>query len=60
MRDVANTGTQPVFRYLDANGVATATPANIDTIELQIVVATKTSPTRKYTYKSSVTIRGES
>jgi hypothetical protein len=40
--------------------VATATPANIDTIELQIVVATKTSPTRKYTYKSSVTIRGES
>jgi prepilin-type N-terminal cleavage/methylation domain-containing protein len=60
VRDVVNAGTQPVFRYLDANGVATATPANIDTIELQIVVATKTSPTRKYTYKSSVTIRGES
>ena len=26
VRDVVNTGTQPVFRYLDANGAVTATP----------------------------------
>jgi prepilin-type N-terminal cleavage/methylation domain-containing protein len=60
VRDVVNTGTQPVFRYLDANGAVTATPTAISTIELQIVVATKTAPSRKYTYKSSVTVRGES
>jgi prepilin-type N-terminal cleavage/methylation domain-containing protein len=60
VRDVANSGTQPVFRYLDANGVVTSNPLNIATVELQVVVATKTSPTQKYTYKSSVTVRGES
>jgi prepilin-type N-terminal cleavage/methylation domain-containing protein len=60
VRNVVNAGTQPLFRYLDANGAVTATVANIRTIELQVVVATKTSPTRKYTYKSSVTVRGES
>jgi prepilin-type N-terminal cleavage/methylation domain-containing protein len=60
VRDVANTGLQPVFRYLDESGAVTATPANVSTIELQVVVATKTSPTQKYTYKSSVTVRGES
>jgi len=60
VRDVVNSGSQPVFRYLDANGAVTATPANIATIELQLVVATKTASSRKYTYKSSVTVRGES
>ena len=58
--NIVNTGTQPVFRYLDANGAVTASPTAISTIELQIVVATKTAPSQKYTYKSSVTVRGES
>jgi prepilin-type N-terminal cleavage/methylation domain-containing protein len=60
VRNVVNSGTQPVFRYLDDSGAVTAVPANISTIELQVVVATKTSPSQKYTYKSSVTVRGES
>ena len=58
--NIVNTGTQPVFRYLDANGAVTASPTAISTIELQIVVATKTAPSQKYTYQSSVTVRGES
>ena len=60
VRNVVNSGTQPVFRYLDESGAVTATPANISTVELQVVVATKTSPSQKYVYKSSVTVRGES
>ena len=60
VRNVVNAGTQPVFRYFDASGAVTSTPANISTIELQVVVATKTSPTQKYLYRSSVTVRGES
>jgi prepilin-type N-terminal cleavage/methylation domain-containing protein len=60
VRNVVNAGTQPVFRYLDSSGAVTSVPANIATIELQVVVATPTSPTQKYTYKSSVTVRGES
>jgi len=60
VQNVVNSGTQPVFRYLDANGAVTASPTAISTIELQVVVATKTSPTQKYPYKSSVTVRGES
>jgi prepilin-type N-terminal cleavage/methylation domain-containing protein len=60
VRNVVNTGTQPVFRYLDASGAVTSNPLDVATIELQLVVATKTSPSQKYTYKSSVTVRGES
>ena len=60
VRNVVNAGTQPMFRYLDSSGAVTTVPADISTIELQVVVATKTSPTQKYTYKSSVTVRGES
>jgi prepilin-type N-terminal cleavage/methylation domain-containing protein len=60
VRNVVNTGLQPVFRYLDANGAVTTNPLAVATIELQIVVATKTSPSQKYTYKSSVTVRSES
>jgi prepilin-type N-terminal cleavage/methylation domain-containing protein len=60
VRNVVNTGTQPVFRYLDAAGAVTSNPLDVATVELQIVVATKTSPSQKYTYKSSVTVRGES
>ena len=58
--NIVNMGTQPVFRYPDANGAVTASPTAISTIEPQIVVATKTAPSQKYTYKSSVTVRGES
>jgi prepilin-type N-terminal cleavage/methylation domain-containing protein len=60
VQNVVNTGTQPVFRYLDENGAVTSVRTDIRTIELQVVVATKTSPSQKYTYKSSVTVRGES
>jgi hypothetical protein len=59
VRDVVNSGTEPLFRYLDADGVPTTNPALISTIEVMLVVATKTSPTREYTYQSSVTVRGE-
>lgn len=48
-----------VFSYLDANGAATVTAAQVKTVVIQVTVATKTSPNRQYTYKTSVTLRAD-
>lgn len=50
------TTTSP-FSYLDANRVATTTPANARTVNMTFTVATKTSPGRTYTYTQSSTLR---
>lgn len=47
-----------VFTYFDASGNATAVPANVRTITVTLTVATKTTPSRQFTYKTSVTPRG--
>ncbi len=62
VRGVVNTGTgaERVFVYRDADGVETATRTLIQTIDVKLVVATRTAPSKKFTYKSSVTVRGES
>jgi prepilin-type N-terminal cleavage/methylation domain-containing protein len=62
VRDVVNTGTGPerVFVFRDADGVETANPLEVKTVDMTLIVATKTSPSREYTYRSSVTVRGES
>jgi prepilin-type N-terminal cleavage/methylation domain-containing protein len=54
--DVVNS---TVFAYKKADGTTATTPVDVATIEITIVVATKTTPSRQYTYKSSVTVRGE-
>jgi prepilin-type N-terminal cleavage/methylation domain-containing protein len=48
-----------VFTYLDENGVATADPAQVKTVVIQVTVATSISPNRQYTYKTSVTLRAD-
>ena len=62
VRGVVNTGTgtERVFVYRDASGAETANRTLIQTIDVKLIVATKTAASRKYTYKSSVTVRGES
>ena len=62
VRGVVNsgTGTERVFVYRDANGVETATRTLIKTIDVKLIVATRTAASKKFTYKSSVTVRGES
>jgi prepilin-type N-terminal cleavage/methylation domain-containing protein len=49
-----------VFTYKKADGTTATTAADVKTIDLTLTVATGTSPTRQYTYKTSVTVRGES
>ena len=62
VRGVVNSGTgsERVFVYRDANGVETATRTLIRTIDVKLIVATRTAASKKFTYKSSVTVRGES
>lgn len=60
VRDVVNSGSEPVFVYRDADGVVTANPLLVRTVDVTVIVATKTAASREYTYKSSVTVRGES
>jgi prepilin-type N-terminal cleavage/methylation domain-containing protein len=48
-----------VFTYLDENGAATADPAQVKTVVIQVTIATSTSPNRQYTYKTSVTLRAD-
>ncbi len=59
VRNVVNTGAQPLFVYRDADGVVTANALLVQTVDVSIIVATRSSPSRKYTYESSVTVRGE-
>jgi prepilin-type N-terminal cleavage/methylation domain-containing protein len=49
-----------VFAFWKADGTPATAPIDVKTIDLTLVVATKTAPTRQITYKSSVTVRGES
>jgi len=48
------------FAYKKADGTVATTPVDVKTIDVSLRVATRTSPTRQYTYKTSVTVRGES
>jgi prepilin-type N-terminal cleavage/methylation domain-containing protein len=57
VRDVVNS---TVFAYKKADGTTATNPVNVKTIDVTLTVATKTTPSRQYTYKSSVTVRGES
>jgi prepilin-type N-terminal cleavage/methylation domain-containing protein len=58
VRDVTNS---TVFTYLKDDGVTIATtPLDVKTVVISLIVATKTAPSRKYTYQSKVTVRGES
>lgn len=46
-----------VFTYYDANGATTASPTAVRTVGINVTVATQTSPTRQFTYKTSVSLR---
>jgi prepilin-type N-terminal cleavage/methylation domain-containing protein len=59
-RVVPNVANSTVFVYRKADGTTATTPVDVKTIEVTIQVATKASPSRKFTYDSSVTVRGES
>ena len=48
------------FTYKDANGATTAVAADVKTVDVRLTVATNTSPNRKYTYQTDVTVRSES
>jgi prepilin-type N-terminal cleavage/methylation domain-containing protein len=48
------------FVFRKADGTTATNPIDVKTVDITLVVATKTSPTRQYTYKTSVTVRGES
>ncbi len=48
------------FAYKKSDGTTATSPIDVKTIDVTLTVATKTSPSRQYTYKTSVTVRGES
>jgi prepilin-type N-terminal cleavage/methylation domain-containing protein len=48
-----------VFSYKKADGTTATSPVDVKTVDVTLVVTTTTSP-RQYTYKTSVTVRGES
>lgn len=48
------------FAYKKADGTTATSPIDVKTVDVTLRVASKTSPTRQYTYKTSVTVRGES
>lgn len=48
------------FSYRKADGTTATTPLDVKTVDVTLVVSTATSPSRQYTYKTSVTLRGES
>lgn len=56
---LVSTGT-PVLAYKKADGTTATTPIDVKTIDVTLTVATKNTPTRRYTYKTSVTVRGDS
>jgi type II secretory pathway component PulJ len=49
-----------VFSYRKADGTTATTPVDVSTVDITLIVSTATSPSRQYTYKTSVTMRGES
>ena len=48
------------FTYKKSDGTTATTPIDVKTIDVNLQVRPKTSPTRIITYKTSVTVRGES
>lgn len=56
---LVSTGT-PVLAYKKDDGTTATTPIDVKTIDVTLTVATKNTPTRRYTYKTSVTVRGDS
>lgn len=48
------------FVYRDVDGNVTSNRLLVKTIDISLVVRTRTAPSRQYTYKTSVTVRGES
>ena len=56
---LVSTGT-PVLAYKKDDGTTATTPIDVKTIDVTLTVATKNTPTRQYTYKTSVTVRGDS
>jgi type II secretory pathway component PulJ len=46
-----------LFTYRDEDGATTAVPADVSTVEISVTVATGTSPTRQFTYKTKVSLR---
>jgi prepilin-type N-terminal cleavage/methylation domain-containing protein len=46
-----------VFTYVDEDGKSTAVPANVRTIRISVTVAPQTTPTRTFTYQTSVKLR---
>jgi prepilin-type N-terminal cleavage/methylation domain-containing protein len=48
----------PVFAYRDSAGAVTTDPAQVKTVVITIMLATKAASTRRFTYRTSVTLRG--
>jgi prepilin-type N-terminal cleavage/methylation domain-containing protein len=48
----------PVFTYRDSAGAATTDPAQVKTVVITVMLATKAASTRRFTYRTSVTLRG--
>ena len=46
-----------LFTFYDSTGAVTTTPSAVSTVAIAVTVATKTSPNRKYTYRTSVSLR---
>ena len=46
-----------IFTFYNSAGAVTTTPSAVSTVAIAVTVATKTSPNRKYTYRTSVSLR---
>jgi prepilin-type N-terminal cleavage/methylation domain-containing protein len=57
--EVRSLASTSVFTYLDANGVATASPAAVETVVIRVVVRPYESRGRQYVYETSVTLRAD-
>jgi prepilin-type N-terminal cleavage/methylation domain-containing protein len=49
-----------VFSYKKADGTTATSPVDVKTVDITLLVTTTTQPARQFTYKTSVTLRGES
>jgi prepilin-type N-terminal cleavage/methylation domain-containing protein len=49
-----------VFAFKKADGTTATSPIDVKTVDVTVTVATKNGPTRQYTYKVSITVRGDS
>jgi prepilin-type N-terminal cleavage/methylation domain-containing protein len=58
-RQVGSVVSTNVFTYYDGDGTVTATPADVAGVTIRVVVALPQSPTRQFTYATSVALRVE-